>query len=43
MYTTKMDQKYTNDMFQHYKDLDENLEVIKETLVSLHRVNVIEL
>ena len=26
MYTTRMDQKQTNDaMFQHYKDLDENL------------------
>ena len=31
-----MDQKYTNDMFQYYKDLDENFEVIKETLVFLH-------
>ena len=32
MYTTRMDQKYTNDkMFKYYKDLDENLEVIKET------------
>ena len=33
MYITRMDQKYTNNMFQYYKDLDENLEVIKETLV----------
>ena len=37
MYTTRMDQKYANDiMFQYYKDLDENLEVIKETLVFPH-------
>ena len=37
MYTTRMDQKYTNDiMFQYYKDLEENLEVIKETLVFPH-------
>ena len=36
MYTTRMDQKYTNDMFQYYKDLDENLEVIKETLLFQH-------
>ena len=35
MYTTGMDQKYTK-MFQYYKDLDENLEVIKETLVFSH-------
>ena len=25
MYTTRMDQKNTNDMFQYYKDLDESL------------------
>ena len=31
MYTNRMDQKYTNDMFQNYKDLDETLEVIKES------------
>ena len=36
MYTARMDQKFTN-MFQYYKDLDENLEVIKETLVFLHK------
>ena len=37
MYTTRMDQKYTNDiMFQYYKDLEENLEVIKETLAFPH-------
>ena len=37
MYTTRMNQKYTNDMmFQYYKDLNENLEVIKETLVFPH-------
>ena len=38
MYTTRMDQKDTNDiMFQYYKDLDENLEIIKETLIFPHR------
>ena len=36
MYTTRMDQKYTNYLFQYYEDLDENLEVIKETLVFPH-------
>ena len=37
MYTTRMDQKYTNDiMFQYYKDMDEDLEVTKETLVFQH-------
>ena len=35
MYTTRMDRKYTNDMFQYYKDLYETLEVIKETLAFL--------
>ena len=30
MYTTRMDQKYTNNMFYYYKDLDENLEVIEK-------------
>ena len=33
MYTSRMDHKYRNDiMFQYYKDSDENLEVMKETL-----------
>ena len=42
MYTTKMDQKYTNGvMFQYYEDLDENLEV--NFSFPTHRVNVIEL
>ena len=36
MYTTRMGQKYANDMIQYYKDWDENLEVIKETLIFLH-------
>ena len=36
MYAMYMDQKYTNNMFQYYKDLDENLEAIKETLVFPH-------
>ena len=36
MYTTRMDQKYANDMIQYYKDWDENREVKKETLVFPH-------
>ena len=32
MWTTRMGQKYTNDMFQYYRNLYETLEVIKETL-----------
>ena len=35
MNTARKDQKFTN-IFQYYRDLDENLEVIKETFVFPH-------
>ena len=55
LYTTKMDQKYTNDtMFQYYKDLDKNFAWVTQKTEEpkdnkgnftfpIHRVNVIEL